>query len=371
MTTNAITKSTEITTDTTTSSTELSTHTTTSSIGDTDNITTSFTEVTTDTTKSSTDDGYPLHCICTKCSRKNIHIETESSSVISPLIMRGIKSFIIEENEVTGEITATVEAEIEHLLVWMNNNNDCNYTEFNAQKQPSFKYTISETARNTSYIICAARMKSKQVATVPPLNCRAHTTSLSPEDRPLFFIKDKYIALAISCFAMLVIVIISGAICYNVVLHNPKLLKGNKRVIVVHPHECAVGLAPHGENDKPRSSQTTYSTASSDEPTYITLDEPTTVEQSVLNFRGMCDNLSDYKTESAIVFFPKQEPPPLPLYRMSCTSDTRCNTEPNIETNYVIINESTTSRVMDWLFNQMRDELPYNCTTEDANESHL
>jgi hypothetical protein len=285
--------------------------------------------------------------------------------------MRGIKSFIIEENEVTGAITATVEAEIEHLLVWMNNNNECNYKEFNVQKQHSFKYTTFETERNTSYIICVAPMISKRVASVPPLNCRAHTTSLSLEDRPLLLIKDKYIALAISCFALLVIVIISGAICYNVVLYNPKLLKANKRVIVVHRHECAVRLAPHGENDKPRSSQTTYSTVSTDEATYVTLDEPTTVEQSALKFRGMRDTLSDYKTESAIVFFPKQEPPPLPLYRMSCTSDTRCNTEPNIETNYEAINESTTLRVMHWLFNQMRDELPYNCTTEDANESHF
>ena len=360
-----------MTTNTITTSTELSTHTTTSSIGDTDNNTASSTEVTTDTTTSSTEEGYTLLCNCTTCSRKNIYFLTESSSVISPLTMRGIKSFTIEENEVTGEITARIEAETEHLLVWTNNNNNCNYTEFNPLKQPSFKYTTFKTARNTSYIICAARMISEQVATVPPLNCRAHTTLLSPEDRPFLFIKDKYITLAISCFALLVIVVISGAICYNVVLYNPKLLKGNKRVMVVHRHECAVGLAPHGENDKPRSSQTTYSTASTDEASYVTLDEPTTVEQSALKFRGMCDTLSDYKTESAIVFFPKQEPPPLPLYRMSCTSDTRGNTEPNSENNYVIINESTTLRVMTWLFNQMRDELPYNCTTEDANESHF
>jgi hypothetical protein len=281
--------------------------------------------------------------------------------------MRGIKSFKIEENEVTGEITATIGADSDHVLIWMNNNNKnyCNYVEFNAQKYANF-----ETARDTSYIICAARI-SQQEITVPPLNCKAHTTLPSPEDRPLFLIKDKYITLAISCFALLVIVIISGTICYTVVLYNPKLLKGNKRVIVVHRHECAVGLAPHGENDKPRSSQTTYSTASTGGATYVTLDEPTTVEQSVLNFREMSDTLSDCKTESAIVFFRKQEPPPLPLYRMSYTSDTSCKTEPNCAINYVTINESIKARVMTWLFNQMHDELPDNCTTEDANESHF
>jgi hypothetical protein len=285
--------------------------------------------------------------------------------------MRGIKSFRIEENEVTGEITARIEAEIRHGLIWMNNNNDCNYKKFNAQQQQqSLQYTTFKPERNTSYTICAARISEEQIS-VPPVNCRAHTTLPSPEYRPFLLIKDKYIALAISCFALLIIVIISGAICYNVVLYNPKLLKGNKRVIVVHRHEGAVGLAPHGENDKRRSSQTTNNTVSTGEATYVTFDERSTLEQISWKFREMCDTLSDCKTESAIVFFPKQEPPPLPLYRMSYTSDTSCNTEPNIEANYMEMNESTTIRVMAWLFNQMRDELPDNCTTEDANESHL
>jgi hypothetical protein len=213
-------------------------------------------------------------------------------------------------------------------------------------------------------------MISEQKIIVPLLNCRAHTTLPSPEDRPLLLIKDKYIALAISCFALLVIVIISGAICYNVVLNNPKLLKGNKRVIVVHRTRCGVGLAQHGENDKRRSSQTTYSTISTDEASYLTLGELTNVEESALDFTEMCDTMGDCETESAIVFFPKQEPPPLPLYRMSCTSDTSCNTEPNGEASYVTINESTTLRVMAWLLNQKHVELPDNCTTEDANESY-
>jgi hypothetical protein len=284
--------------------------------------------------------------------------------------MRGIKTFEIEENEVTGEITATIEAEIKHALIWMNNNNECNYKEFNAQKQRSAQDTTFETERSTSYIICAAPISEEKI-TVPPLNCRAHTTSPSLEDRPLLLIKDKYFTLAISCFALLVIVIISGAICYKVVLYNPKLLKGNKRVIVVHRHKCAVGLAPHGETDKPRSSQTTSSTASTGEATYVTFDEPTTVEQIAWKFRETCDTLSYCKTESAVVFFPNHEPPPLPLCRMSYTPDTSCNTEPNSEPNYVAIKEFTTERVMAWLFNQTHVELTDNSITEDANESHL
>jgi hypothetical protein len=356
------------TVDSATSTTTFDTNT--SSTQDYDNTTASSTEVTTDTITSSTEEGYTtLRCTCITCSSKYIYVVTESSIVILPLTMRGIKSFEIEENEITGEITATIKAEIKHVLIWINNNNDCNYKEFNAKKQRSLQNTTFETARNTAYIICAARITEENI-TVPPLNCRAHTTLPSPEDRPLFFIKDKYIALSISCFALLVTVIISGGICYNVVLHHPKLLKGNKRVIVVHRHECAVGLTPHGENDKPRSSHTTYSTVLTSENSYITFDEPTTVEQTAWKFRETCDTLSDCKSESAIVFFPKQEPPPLPLYRMSYTSDTMCNTEPNSETNYyVAINVSTVERVMAWLFNHIRDELPYSCITEDANES--
>jgi hypothetical protein len=284
--------------------------------------------------------------------------------------MRGIKTFTIKENEVTGEITATIEAEIQHVLIWMNNINDCYYKEFNAQKQRSLQNTTFETARNTSYTICAVRISGEEI-TAPLLNCRAYTTLPSPEYRPLVLMKYKYITLAIYCFSLLVIMIISGAICYNVVLHNPKLLKGNKRVIVVHRHESAVGLAPHGKNDKPRSSQTTYTTVSTGEATYMTVYEPTTVEENLWKFRETCDTLSDCKTESAIVFFPKHEPPPLPLYCMPYTTDTSCNTEPNSETDHVTISESATLRVMDWLFSQMRDELTDNCRTEDANESHF
>jgi hypothetical protein len=284
--------------------------------------------------------------------------------------MRGIESFTIKENEVTGEITATIAAEIKHVLIWMNNNNDCHYKEFNAQEQRSLQNTTFETERNTSYTICAARISEENI-TVPPLNCRAHTTLPSPEYRPLFLMKHKYITLAISCFSLLVIMIISGAICYNVVLHNPKLLKGNRRVIVVQRHESAVGLAPHGGNDKPRSSQTTYTTVSTGEATYMTLYEPTTVEDNPWKFRETCDTLSDCKTESAIVFFSKHEPPPLPLYSMPYTTCTSCNTEPHSEPDHETINETAIARVKAWLFSQMLDELPDNCRTEDANESHL
>jgi hypothetical protein len=293
---------------------------------------------------------------------------------MSPLTLCGIESFAIEEHEVTGDITASITSESNHVLIWMKsserNKNDCNYNHFNEGNQRSLHQTTFETQRNTPYVICAARISQEKIRVQLP-NCRAHTTLPSPEDRPLLLTKEKYITLAISCFVLLVIVIVSGAISYSVVLYNPIILKGNKRVIVVHRHECKVRLPQHGENDNPRSSQTTYSTVSTGEASYVTLVEPTNVEQIAWKFREMCDKLSDCKTESAVVFFREQEPAPLPLYRRSYTSHTTCYTEPNSEISYVTINEPTTVRVMAWLFNQTRDEMTDNCMTEGANESHI
>jgi hypothetical protein len=289
--------------------------------------------------------------------------------------VRGTTNFEIEEHNETGQITATIESQSNYVLIWKKsdegNNSDCNYMHFNTVNQRSSHHTTFQTERNTSYIICAARIVSQNEIMVPPLNCKAHTTLLSLEDRPLLLMKEKYITLAISCFSLLVIVIVSGVISYKVVLNNPILLKGNKRVIVVHSHECEVRLAPHGENDKPRSSQTNYSTISTGKASYMTLVESPDVEQIALKFREMHDNLGDCKTESAVVFFPQQEPPPLPLYRKSYTSDATCYTEPNSEVSYVTISEPTTVRVMAWLFNQTWDEMTDICVIEGANESHI
>jgi hypothetical protein len=289
--------------------------------------------------------------------------------------MRGTKNFEIQEHNVTGQITATIESQSNYVLIWKKsgerNKSDCNYMHFNKVNQRSLHQTTFETEPNTSYVICVASIVSQNEIMVPPLNCRAYTTLPSPEDRPLLLIKEKYITLAISCFALLVIVIVSGVISYKVVLNNPILLKGNKRVVVVHRHECEVRLAPHDENDKPRSSQTNYSTISTGKASYMTLVESPNVEQIAWKFREMYDNLGDCKTESAVVFFPQQEPPPLPLYRKSCASDATCYTEPNSEISYVTISEPTTVRVMAWLFNQTWDEMTDSCVIEGANESHI
>jgi hypothetical protein len=239
--------------------------------------------------------------------------------------MRGIKGFEIEEDKGTREITATIESDIYHVLIWIKNSerntNDCNYTHLN-QGMQTFK-----TEPNTPYIICAARIISHEEITVPPLNCRAYTTLPIPEHLPLILMKHKDITLAISCFALLVIVIVSGVISYKVVLYNPILLKGNKRVIVVNENP-----PQNVENDSPRSSQSTCSTISTGEGSYVTLVERTNVEQIACSFIEICDIPSDCKTETAVVFFRQREPPPLSLHRMSYASDTSCDTAPNSET---------------------------------------
>ena len=288
--------------------------------------------------------------------------------------MPGIKKFEIDENEETGEITATIEARIEHVLIWMNssdyNNSDCNYKYFEEGIQRSSRYTTFETARNTHYTICAARMISQEEITVPLPNCRAYTTLASPEDRPWLLIKDKNIALAIFCFVLLLTVIISGAIVYKVVLRNPKLLRINKTVIIVRPYKCEVKFGKRVGNDTPRSSLTTASSVSSGGASYLTIIETTSEEEITWQFRQMRDKLRDCKTETALVFSHQQEPPPLPVYRLSYTSDTSSYIEWNSETSYMTINEPRTVPVIDRMLNHMSDELTDNCITECAKESH-
>jgi hypothetical protein len=296
---NTITSSTEVTTDTTSSttgdtdstftSTELTTDTTSSTTGDTDNTIISPTELTTDSTTSSTEEGNTeLRCSCTTCSSEDIYEYkvTETSIEMSPLIMTGIKIFKIDEDDKTGAITATVECGSNHALIWMknseSNNTDCNYSHFNAAKQGSSRHTTFATKPNTPYIICVARIISHEEITVPPLNCRAYTTLPIPEDRPLILIKDKYTTLAISCSALLIILIASGVISYKVLLYNP--------IFVEHKNS-----PQNGENDNPRSSQSTCSTISTGEGTYVTLKQ-TNVEQTACKFTEICDIPSDCKT---------------------------------------------------------------------------
>jgi hypothetical protein len=273
--------------------------------------------------------------------------------------MTGIKSIGISEDNETGHITITIDSQRNHVLIWMKsgerNNNDCNYNHFRPGREGFSFHTTFETERNKPYIICAARIVSQNEITVPPLNCRAYSTKLSPEDRPLILIKDKNITLVFSCFAVLVIVIVSGVISYKVVLNNPTLVKGI-RVIVVKPE-------PVGIEDTPPS-QPSSSIVSTDASIAGSLGS-TNVEHTHWMYNKI-DIPSGFRTESAIVFFQQQEQSRNPLHRTSDVSHTSCNTQTNSKTSSMTTNEARTVR-----FKPTHDDMTDNHMAEGTNESHI
>jgi hypothetical protein len=281
---NTITSSTELSTHTTTSSTgdtdntitsstELSTYTTTSSTEDTDNITASSTEITTDTTTSSTGEDYgEVLCHCPTCSSKYMPISTETNSEAStPRTHYFIRDFEIVEDDQLNQITVKIGVHNEHVLIWMTRSQtnyiDCKYDHCNAGKERSSPYFTASFSSDpdTSYTICAANKISENKVTICTRNCRAYTTLPSPSYRAWLLNKDTGITLLILCFALLVSVIVGATTIYYVLLHNPELINGNKRVIVANCHtNQVIMIMPKGycENERRCSSHTNYNTAS-------------------------------------------------------------------------------------------------------------
>jgi hypothetical protein len=303
---NTITSSTELSTYTTTSSTgdtdntitsstELSTDTTTSSTEDTDNITASSTEITIDTTTSSTEDnGNPITssteittdtttlstgedygevlCHCPTCRTKYMPVSTETNSEAStPKTHYFIRDFEIVEDDQLNQITVKIGVQNEHVLIWMTRSQtnyiDCKYDHCNAGKERSSPYFTASFSSDpdTSYTICAANKISENKVIICTRNCRAYTTLPSPSYRAWLLNKDTGITLLILCFTLLVSVTAGATTIYYVLLHNPELINGNKRVIVVNCHtNQVIMIMPKGycENERSCSSHTSYNTAS-------------------------------------------------------------------------------------------------------------
>jgi hypothetical protein len=331
-------------------------------------------ETTSDITTPTTEDGYTdVECICNEGYTKNIRILTETISVkSSSMKIHGIKNFKIEEDDTDKKIEVTINAP-NHVLIWMNssdsNSTDCKYKSFTTRAaRSSYSYIESfYTAPSTSYTICAAPTLSQEV-TVSPLNCRAYTTLPSPGNRAWLLIKEKDNIVVIICFVLLGTVIVGGATIYSVVQHNPELLKGNKRVIVVNHHEGDVILVmpdDHSDTDTPRTSQISRGSVTISEASYVTAIEPTKVQLVAWKFKQMCEKLKKIKTGSKTVPPAQRDSSPLPPDWVPYPSPRSSVTVPNSETNYVTIIEPATVRLMVWMFNQMCEEL-----IEDANESY-
>jgi hypothetical protein len=196
-------------------------------------------------------------------------ISNETKSEASFLRTHDIEDFEIEEDDQLNQITVTIRDNNTHVLIWMRrnqtNNIDCKYNHYNAGKESSSHYITANFSSdpNTAYTICAADI-SENTVTIRTLNCRAHTTRPIPAYRAWLLNKEIDILLLILCFALLVSVIIGAATIYYVLLHNPELINGNKRVIVVNGDtNQVIMIMPKGycENERRCSSRTSYNTA--------------------------------------------------------------------------------------------------------------
>ena len=192
-------------------------------------------------------------------------ISTETNSEASSLRTHGIRDFKIEEDDQLNQITVTIGVHNKHVLIWMtisqSNYIDCTYNHCCAGKEHSSCYFTASFSSNpnTAYTICAADKTSANEVTISTLNCRAYTTRPSPAHRAWLLNKDTSSILLILCSALLVSVIAGAATIYYVLLHNPKLINGNKRVIVVNRHtNQVIMIMPKGycENERRCSSHT-------------------------------------------------------------------------------------------------------------------
>lgn len=335
---------TETTTTAATSSTEeTTTESSPATMETTSNTTTSTEKTTTDTTTPSTEGNYT----CINPSSKYISILTETPNVPNPSIpMFGIENFTIKEDDTLKRINATIQVGNDHVLIWMKNGDtnttDCNYTDFTAGGRRSLQMYMAsfETDPDTSYIICAARKISQEI-TFLPLNCRAHRTQPIPQHRAWLLNKEIDSILLILVFALVVSVIVGIAASYCVVLHNPTLIKGNKRVVLMNRRTGEIIMVmPEGysHTGTRHPLQTSYDTASNSEASLLTATGLTTVEQTAWQFRQRCNQpRGNCRPASATAFTPQQEPPPLPLHRRSSASDTSSYTAPISEPSYATV----------------------------------
>jgi hypothetical protein len=309
------------TTDSTISSTEEAT--------DDGTISTEVETSTTDTTTSptveinttdSTGTYIYINCTCTTCSNDSIHILTKRNSEEHSFVsFNSIKIFNIVEDDQNKKLKVIIQANNKHRLVWMSNdgsnNIQCNYTNFMKEKRDSSNTFSAEfkTKPNTSYTVCAM---SHEII-IPPPNCRAYKTLPSEGYRPWFLNNQQTMIWAVFCSALVVSLTVGGVIIYIAVRHNPRLIKGNKRVIVVGHRAGEVIVMPkeYRTNDAGfrRMSETSYYTARTSKTSYVTAIQPTQVQLIAWKFNRMWDKLmAKGGKECANKSSSSKEPPPLP-----------------------------------------------------------
>ncbi|KDR11745.1 hypothetical protein L798_13693 [Zootermopsis nevadensis] len=134
---------------------------------------------------------------------------------------------------------------------------------------------------------------------------------------------------AIFCSALAVSLIVGGVIIYTAVRHNPRLIKGNKRVIVVGHRAGEVIVMPKEYSvDNAgfrRMSDSSYYTARTSKTSYVTAIQPTPVQLIAWKFNRMWDRLmANGEKENTNQSTSPKEPPPLPPYPKDSSLKSSC-----------------------------------------------
>jgi hypothetical protein len=289
----------------------------------TDNVTNNFTTL---PTTGSPGTYQEVNCTCTTCREDRIHILAKKNSEEPQFVsFNSIKSFEIAEDDHNKKLKVSIQADKEHVLIWMNtddtNNIHCNYTYFRQKRDSLNTFSAEfETKPNTAYTMCAMSLE----VTISPPNCRAHTTLPREGYRPWLLNNQQTMIWAIFCSALVVSLIIGGAIIYTAVRHNPRLIKGNKRVIVVGHRAGEVIVMPKeysmANTEFRRMSETSYYTARTSRTSYVTAIQPTPVQLIAWKFHRMWDRLvANSEKECGNKSSSPKEPPPLPPYPKETT----------------------------------------------------
>ncbi|PSN45760.1 hypothetical protein C0J52_08058 [Blattella germanica] len=233
-----------------------------------------------------------------------------------------ILNLIIEENDEEN----TLIIKMEHggyTLFWMNIDNtkeiNCNLTPFKHEPCSS-PYFIAKfkTDPSINYTLCAL---SNNGDPLNPLNCRAYTTLPYEDDRAWLVNGEKILICCIFGGAILICFFAGGILIYIIVRRHPRLIKGNKRVIVVRHRAGDVMVMPKeyyyatkGDDycGFRRNSETSYYTARTSSTSYVTAIQPTPVQLIAWKFNRMWNRLTPDSKKHDIEKATSNEPPPLP-----------------------------------------------------------
>ncbi|CAL7951880.1 unnamed protein product [Xylocopa violacea] len=126
-------------------------------------------------------------------------------------------------------------------LFWFSNDNA--KRSLACVKNVASSYLLCNIDPETTYTIC---LLDDNKGIVSPLNCLAATTSPTYEFSTWLTNSDKSMVFLVSSLSIILILIIGGVLSFLMVRNHPKLLRGNKRVIVVKHRNVDAIVLPRG-----------------------------------------------------------------------------------------------------------------------------